>query len=561
MKGFFSIFLLCSLLAAQQQAPVIKVTTRLVQVSVVVHDKSGAPVGDLKMEDFVLTDNGAEQTIRFFSKEVGEPAAVSAKHAPLPAGLVSNRYENNAVTALPNSVTAILIDALNTQVLDQQQAKEALIKFLGQLKPGDRVAIYTLRNGLKVLHDFTADSASLLRALNLHKNQSSFSEAASSFADASAQIQDLGDLFSPADEQMASFYQAHRAEVTLKALATIANHLAGLPGRKNLIWLSGGLPLFWDQNNPGKTGPDFGDFSVEMKRTVQVLNDVGVAIYPVDAHGVAGAFDYLPGMDIANNVAQSVPAKNGGRMAAGGPGVTPPPRPITDPRPMDTRAQNNMVLTHNTMQEIADRTGGRAFFNSNDIARSIERAVDDTRVSYVLGYTPSHDEWNGKFREIKLKVNRPNVEARYRKGYYAAPNDDPKLRPALLVSAALSPMVSTGLELVARLMIAPTAEIHHAQVKVLLDAHELAFSENADGGWEANLDMLAVVADAGGEILTQNARTFNLQLKGPTYAEALKNGVLISADMDAPNGAAKARIVVRDAASGTLGSVDVPLIK
>jgi hypothetical protein len=336
--------------------------------------------------------------------------------------------------------------------------------------------------------------------------------------------------------------------------------LAGLPGRKNLIWLSGGFPLFVSEDNPGHVGAQFGTFTAEMGRTIQALNDVGLAIYPVDARGLGSAFDLMPSMDIANRVALTLPSKNGG-MATASPGG-PAPAPVLNdgPRAMDERAKTDIIATEGTMNEIADRTGGRAFLHSNDIGGSIQRAIDDARVSYEISYTPSHDEWNGRFREIKVKVNRPGVDVRYRKGYFATPNENPRARPGLLVNAALSPLQSTGLTIVAKLTVAPNAETHHARVRLLLDPHQVSFSENAEGAWEANLDMLAIVGSAPGEILSQNSRAFHLILKGPVYAEALKNGVMITADMDAPEKATRSRIVVRDAETGAIGSIDISLI-
>src|SRR5215471_14251447 len=159
------------------EAPVIRVTTRLVQVNVVVHNKKGEPVRDLAKEDFVLFDKGQEQKILFFSKESTE--ALPANLPPLAPGIISNRYTNftsggeKHLAPLPTSLTVVLLDGLNTAFTDQHYAKEALIKFLNQLQPGDRVAIYTLTNGLRVLHDFTSDTSSLLTALSKHRNQDS----------------------------------------------------------------------------------------------------------------------------------------------------------------------------------------------------------------------------------------------------------------------------------------------------------------------------------------------------------------------------------------------------
>jgi hypothetical protein len=96
---------------------------------------------------------------------------------------------------------------------------------------------------------------------------------------------------------------------------------------------------------------------------------------------------------------------------------------------------------------LADRTGGRAFYNTNDITGAIHRAIDDSRVTYVLNYYPNHNQWDGRFREIKVKVNRPGVEVRSRRGYFAFANVvvSHKDKEAIMVDAAKSPLESTAL--------------------------------------------------------------------------------------------------------------------
>src|ERR1035438_1992490 len=94
--------------------------------------------------------------------------------------------------------------------------------------------------------------------------------------------------------------QARRVETTLAALDTIANHLAGMAGRKNVIWLSGDFPLFVGQNADGSAGRDFQSYSDAMQRTVRALNSGGIAIYPVDARGLMGPNQTMPSTDASS---------------------------------------------------------------------------------------------------------------------------------------------------------------------------------------------------------------------------------------------------------------------
>src|SRR4030095_5887819 len=205
---------------------------------------------------------------------------------PLAPGVVSNRYTNftsrgeKHLAPIPTSLTVILLDGLNTAFTDQHYAKEALIKFLNQLQPGDRVAIYTLTNGLRVLHGFTSDTESLLAALKKHGNQDSSPLSASSYDDANTGNDDLDAFLDRSSEAIANFYQARRAETTHEALQNIARHLAGMPGRKNLIWLSGSFPTLVGLGPDCYPGRDFQDFSETMQRAMKTMNDIGIAIYP-----------------------------------------------------------------------------------------------------------------------------------------------------------------------------------------------------------------------------------------------------------------------------------------
>jgi hypothetical protein len=233
---------------------------------------------------------------------------------------------------------------------------------------------------------------------------------------------------------------------------------------------------------------------------------------------------------------------------------------------MDTQAQNYIADTKGSLQQIADGTGGMAFMNSNDLGSAIRRALEDSTVSYTIGYSPAHNEWDGEFREIKITLNRSGVEAHYRKGYYALPDKplDAQARNASLAAAADSPLPSTGLGLVGRI-VPPAGDAPHTSatrvaVRVVVDPAEISFAQAADGNWGARLDVFLTLRDSAGNRTGQVAQTNTLMLKPEQYDQAHKGGVALDANVDA--GAAKpvrARIVVRDAATGAVGSLDLPL--
>ena len=177
MRTAIVLLVLTCAVSAQTPPTTFRATTRLVQVSVVVHDKDRRAVTGLDRADFTLYENGREQPIELFSVESDrETAAASSRPSPLPTNDFSNRLEGRAAGA----VTVILIDRLNTRFEDQTQARDQVVKFLGQIQRDDHVALYVLEsNVVRVLHDFTSDATSLLRALSRYRGKTSGELAAS----------------------------------------------------------------------------------------------------------------------------------------------------------------------------------------------------------------------------------------------------------------------------------------------------------------------------------------------------------------------------------------------
>jgi VWFA-related protein len=509
------------------QPPLIRVTSRLLQVSVVVHDSKGEPVTDLTKDDFVLFDKGQRQEIRYFGKEGDDPLPEDL--TPPAEQVVSNRFVTVQVDGktrlqpLPNSGTAILLDGLNTRFADRTQARKALIQVLMQLRPGDRVAVYALTESLRVLQDFTADVSSLLAALNLQHIGDSAAVAASSYADSHVgafEAPELDDLINRGNAMVAGYTMGRRAQTTLLALQAIANHLGGLPGRKNLIWLSGGFPIPPSAVNGG------------------IINDAGMVIYPVDLRGLISMNQWQPTND----------ARTPSVLAIG-------------PQPMDERADTDINASLATMHLLADRTGGRAFTGNNDIAGSIRRAMDDARLTYILYYAPSHNQWDGRFREIKIKLNRPGLEAHYRQGYYATPDPpaDRSTRQSAIASVAVAPLPATGLTILARLLEEPTAASPRATLLLVLDGHEFRFDHNDQGRQCATVDLALLVFGDAATPTSQARRTASLVLTDREYDDLMHGGVRVTMNVNATVKSQRLRVVARDTASGRVGSVDVLL--
>jgi VWFA-related protein len=547
-------------LCAQQAGPpapsadtplILRATTRLVMLSVIARDKNGQPAADLKKEDFRVKVNGKAQPIAVFSMEsagqllstaVSAPATVSTLAfgpnplpggAALPANVFSNRLAVQSGT--PSGVTIILVDTRNTKATDQIYAKAQVIRYLHTLQPTDHIGIYMFGASLKVLHDYTSDSSALIAKLNAAKNweavDTSEQDVTSSLQADSAILDGFARAAGGTSPAERAFYTTDRILSTLRTFEFIAEHLAQVPGRKNLIWVSGGFPLdigfdsLADWKNPAVDQRTFTD---EVDRTMRAMNDANIAVYPVDARGLMTDPKYS--------------AEN--RTA-------PNPRKVSFAPPIGAKEQE-------TMQEIAGRTGGLAFYNTNDLSRAIRASVDDSQVTYTIGFYPSDDGFDGKYHKIEVET-RSGVKLRYRKGYFDVaekPQDD-KSRQAELYDAVWSPIDASAMGIVATVRPAandPTS----IDISLKID-HSTIGVQQGQGRWQGRLDVLFVQRDDQGNQYGGTDDTINLNLTPDTYKKLMNDDLAYHRVVARAAAAKLLRIVVRDAASGAMGSVTVPL--
>jgi VWFA-related protein len=542
--------LIAILLQTPQPAPVIRTTTRLVQINVVVHDKNGKPVSDLTKDDFVLSDRGQEQQIRLFSMETEKRDTPQAPVQPVPEGVFTNRLAGRDPEheSAPPNLTVILLDGLNTQFFDQHYMRKAALQVLANTHPGDPVALYALKNGLRVLHDFTSQPRELLEAMQQFQAENSQALAGST-PNTDILPPDMGGIGRAKadamfDEMMKNietkterFFTEKRVGTTVAAFESIAYHLQGLPGRKSLVWISGSFPFTFDFTAAG-AGMDFESFKDQIDRVVREFNAGGIAVYPVDARGLMGMFARYP------QFAASSQGSRGNQL--------------------DNTTRDQITNTQVVMLEIAKRTGGKTFMETNDLAGAIQTAMDDARVTYVLSFSPSNAQWNGEFHEIKVHVKRPGLNVRHRAGYLALADlsTDAPRRQRALIAAGNIPLLSTGLTLQA--WVGPDTEesnsfLNEWQLEFTMDASEVSFSPNEKGEWTAMVDFLILVRDPEGRPLDSFTRTMRKVLSESSYQAIRKNGLQMSFKIPRASGPSRVRLVARDANTGLVGSIDIPV--
>ncbi|MFQ5776939.1 MAG: VWA domain-containing protein [Terriglobia bacterium] len=543
-------------LTAQQAPPpglpatVLRVTTRLVLVDVVVTDKKGQPVTDLTREDFTLLEDGKSQRIATFSLE--QPLR-GAQERPAPPPLPPHVYTNRPEHRMPpGPLTILLLDALNTPLRDQPYVREQMLRYLDtQLKPNQRTAALALVNGLLVLQDFTADPALLRTALENYRSQKSAQlsqekegpilEIPPEIAALAPQVVANIERF---EMEVATAARDARVQLTLGALRAIARAVAGYPGRKNLVWVSGAFPftIVPEQSDDYDL---FRSYARQMRRTANILADAQVAVYPVDARG-------LVGYTMAD---ASESGRNRFGLARAG----------AEFGEELTRRNLELVSTHQTMNQVAADTGGRAYYNRNDIDAAVALSVADGSTYYTLGFYPEKKDWDGEFRRLQVKLARKGLRIRHRRGYYALDPTEQQMEDAQgkeqeLLAALSNPLPATVITFLAR--IRPPQPAAHAQVQVefLVDAHTLAFEEIRESRRRCDVDFLVAAFSPEGKVVASSSRTLGAALPPETYARFRRNGLPFRMPLELEPGRYQLRLVVRDNRTGLLGATTVPLV-
>jgi len=515
-------------LAIGQVQPTFRVGTRLVQLDVVVlNDKT--PVRGLTKDDFTLQDKGKPQPIAVFSVTEAHKAA---KADPLPSNVSSNRMNNRGEST--STATVILFDKMNTPSTSQVVARKETLALLSSLKDTDRVAFYSLDTDLAMVQDFTDDADRLARAAK------SLSTLAPAAAAAAGTPEDRA-LVSSLQNSLTAYQQgvngSTKVASTLDAFRTIVRHLDGLPGRKNLIWLTASIPFTFGSGAERRQ-----DDQAELDRLIRLMSDANVAVYAVDPRG-AGAGNTLELPSDTNS--------GGGRFLAGAAG----------------KSSDNGVNTlsgNQGLQKISDDTGGKAFYNTNDLAGALREILDTTEVTYSLGFYVDEKALDGKIHDLSVKlVKKPETakaSVRHRKNYsalnaQALAVQQPRTQVGVLAADALD---ASGIGIMAATAPNPKqAGIHLVQVRV--DVADLTMERKGDK-WTGAFDLgLALQASGRQQSSEVSVKTIPLTLSDDQLKQALTAGLVIDNTVPSPAAPMKLRVVVQDKLSGASGSVRIPI--
>jgi VWFA-related protein len=540
----------------------LRATTHLVLVDVVVYDKQGNHVSNLTSADFTLRDRGKPQTIAVFSDErAGEPLTEKpppSPPAPLPSGVFTNRPAFNRPQGPP---TILLLDSLNTALGDQLASRAEMLKYLRtQLNEGQKIAILSLTESLGLLQDFTADPRLLIAALDKYKLGTSNEMNGGTIqtptpTEAAVMPGPLLRIINEINQSRAADSIDTRARITLDALRSIARAFGGLPGRKNLIWVSAVFPF---NLQPG--AGDYTDaqrtYAEDVRRTAELLAAARVAVYTVDARSLI----------VGSNVYDQT--------------LSPTPDPLVrtvqtlsnqqTPGEQLADSHDATVNSHQTMQDLAAETGGLALYNRNDIARAVAVSAADGEHYYTLGYYPEGAHWDGKFHNIDVKLNREGLKVRHRSGYFAVDvakspaSENPQQRAHQayeeLRSALADPLPATQVTFRVHIPAIVAAPKPQVQIQFLVDTSAISFDALENGAHHCNLDFMVAAVSPDGKIVASDGHTVDALLSSDQFAQTNRDGLPFTMQLPLAPAEYSLRMAVRDNRTGQIGTLTLPLV-
>lgn len=527
---------------------VFRSVSELVLVPVIVRDKNQGFVSGLGKHDFTILEDGVPQAIAHVEEvqASGKPVRRAAKN-----GVFTNVLTGEAGA---RNLVIFAFDSINTPYLDQTTGRKMLLKTMAERLGADQVGSLVLMTptGLRVIQEFTADKQTVMAALRRLNGRIPFS--ASLESSGMQTQQDLLEQGAAADvqaEQMLAFLEYAQSQIellqreaaaraTMQCFQQIAQMVAGVPGRKSLIWATGGFP--YDLNNPQEFGVR-GMFQL-YEQTFKLLSDSQVAVYPVDVRGLVND---LGGMAASN---PSTFGRGGMRT------------------PQRTTRMALHFATLGTFREVADRTGGRAFYNRNDLDAAFEAAVNDGSRYYLLGYYSKPPERKQKpdarWRKIEVKT-RKGLETRARAGYFSSPTGSDDAQDGLSTAAASLieftavpfAVAWTGTQAAKD---SPRLPDNKKRIGFKLEIVRggVALESAADKS-RARFDVFAVGRDREGRPADELAQHVDIELKPDKVREFLSQTVTYTNQLELGPGEYRVKFIVRDSVSGRIGTVTAPL--
>jgi VWFA-related protein len=541
------------------------VGTELVQLDVVVTDRTGRCVDGLAAADFEVSEDGKKQVVSHFAEEARPGFRAGAARPAAPTAPAESAAPAGGPSPAPGRRFVLAVDDLHTAAGNLAAAKAAMRRFVDeQVSPDDFVALVTTSGTVGEYQDFTRDPRALHRAIDRVTSRYVPVEPGGTpyLSEYQAELIDRGDVealrvavqeilqtedyLGDVGAREQAYSQARRMVFEIMArsgralaqIEAIVRGLAPVSGRKVVVLVSDGFLV-------GLGAAENRAFDV--RQITDAATKAGVVVYALDSRGLVA----------------DVP---GGGASFQGPGVLTAPGARADLQARGNEAQKQ------SLNALAEDTGGFLVHNANDLSAGFGRILRDNEVYYLLAYEPQNAARDGKFRKVEVRVpGRRDLTVRSRAGYFApddrkaaAAEETPEARRERELGQALAslfPLDGVPMRMSADFIDLPPAG-PQAVVRARLDVSGVPFVPTEDR-YAADLEIAGAVYDEAGDLVgSVSGDRAQLSLTEETYRRALANGLTVQRTLALPPGRYQVRMAAREGTRSLLGSahawVEIP---
>ena len=519
-----------------------EVNSQLVVVNVAAKDKNGAPLDGLKPLDFTITEDGKAQPIKVFEFQLLEEAAgvttgaapdaavaavaAAAGAAPGAATVKSAKAiapaKSGEVKYKDRRLLVMFFDQAGMPVADQIRAEQAALKFVkSQITPSDMVAVMTYATSLNVVQDFTADRDVLTKVIRGLTTSDTGTANGSTSDDSEA---DSGAAYTQDDSEFNIF----NTDRQLAALESAVKMLGSLSEKKALVYFASGMT---------RTGIDN---QAQLRATINAAIRNNVTFYPVDARGLVA----------------TAPLGDATQGSPGGQGMYSGSSQRT--------AQSNFQSQQETLHTLAADTGGKALLDNNDLSLGMVQAQKDISSYYILGYYSSNTATDGRYRRIKVQVNK-NLSAKldYRTGYFASKefkqftsgDRERQLQEALLLGDPVTDLTVAMEVNYFRL----GRDRYFVPVSVKIPGSDIELARKG-GAESTRLDFIGEVKDSKGVLQGTVRDDIAVKLKGETAGQLATRNLEYDTGFTLQPGAYTLKFLARENETGKMGTFETKFV-
>jgi VWFA-related protein len=514
---------------AQGQPPTFKLRVDYVEVDVVVTDRQGNLVTDLKKEDFQVLEDGKGQTVTAFT-QVDIPVERADRPLYSDAPFEPDVRTNEA--PFDGRVYVMVIDDLHTNFARSIRVKNAARQFIERrLGANDLMAIVHTAGSNDASQEFTSNKRLLLAAVDKTQGRKLTSATVNKTNEYynTRGMRQTGDPLNDPDDAERAF----NARNSLQTLRSVADWFASVRGRrKAILFVSEGIDYDITDLIP-QNGSNHGSGTMildETRDTIAAATRSNVAIYGIDPRGLT---------DLGDESIEVGAFPDDTSLGVG-----------------TGSLQNELRMSQDSLRTLSDETGGFAVVNRNDFSGAFERIVRDNSSYYVLAYYPP-DAKPGRVHKIDVRVTRPGLTVRARKGYVTPKKVDPPkvsakdVRTAEVRDALDSPLPVSGLTMHVFATpfkgAAPNASV---LLGVELRGKDLKLAQND------TIQLSYMAIDANGKVKGGNTDALTMtNLKAATKDRIQETGLRLLNRFDLPPGRYQLRVAAHDSVGGSVGSV------